>query len=266
VQRRWIELDGLVNLRDVGGIPTASGERVAPGRLLRSDNLQSLTDADVDALLELGLTDVVDLRSDYEAEMEGPGPLAGHPEVAIHQLSLFREWREGVGEEKPDERPEVLPEEALPWVDLEPSVELDNQVASHYLSYLVDRPDSVLAALRTIAGAEGATLVHCAAGKDRTGTIVALALLLVGADRDAVVADYAASSERMEAIVDRLMSSPTYAENLRDRPLSSHLTYPETMESLLDHIDAEYGGVPALLARLGWTDADTERLRAKLLG
>jgi hypothetical protein len=88
----------------------------------------------------------------------------------------------------------------------------------------------------------------------------------VGADRDAVVADYAASSERMQAIVDRLMSSPTYAENLRDRPLSSHLTYPETMESLLDHIDAEYGGVVALLARLGWTDADTERLRAKLLG
>jgi protein tyrosine/serine phosphatase len=266
VQRRWIELDGLVNLRDVGGIPTSSGETVATARLLRSDNLQSLTDADVDALLELGLTDVVDLRSDYEAEMEGPGPLAGHPEVAIHQLSLFREWREGVGDEKPDERPEVLPEEALPWVDLEPSVALDNQVASHYLSYLVDRPDSVLAALRTIAGAEGATLVHCAAGKDRTGTIVALALLLVGADRDAVVADYAASSERMQAIVDRLMSSPTYAENLRDRPLSSHLTYPETMESLLDHIDAEYGGVVALLARLGWTDADTERLRAKLLG
>jgi len=265
VQPKWIDLDGLVNLRDVGGIPTTDGRAVASGRLLRSDNLQSLSDADVEALLALGLTDVVDLRSDYEAEMEGPGPLAGHPEVAIHQLSLFREWREGVGEEKPDERPEVLPEEALPWVDLEPSVELDNQVAAHYLSYLVDRPDSVVAALRTIAGAEGATLVHCAAGKDRTGTIVALALLLVGADREAVVEDYAASSDRMQAILDRLMGSETYADNLRDRPLSSHLTYPETMESLLDHIEAEYGGVAALLGRLGWTDADTQRLRAKLL-
>jgi len=262
----WIELDGLVNLRDVGGIPTTDGHEIAAGQLLRSDNLQSLTDADIEALLRLGLTDVVDLRSDYEAEMEGPGPLVEHPEVAIHQLSLFREWREGVGEDKPDDRPEVLPGEALPWVDLEPSVELDNPVASHYLSYLVDRPDSVLAALRTIAEARGATLVHCAAGKDRTGTIVALALTVAGADREAVIADYAASSERMQAIVDRLMASTTYADNLRDRPLSSHLTYPETMRVLFEHLDAEYGGVDALLARLGWTEDDTRRLRAKLRG
>ena len=259
-------MDGLVNLRDVGGIPTEDGGTIRPGRLLRSDNLQSLSDADIAALLELGLSDVVDLRSDYEAESEGPGPLSGHPEVTIHQLSLFREWREGVGEEKPDERPEVLPEEALPWVDLEPSVELDNPVASHYLSYLIERPDSVVEALRTIADAPGATLVHCAAGKDRTGTIVALALSLAGADRDAIVADYAASSERMQAIVDRLRATRTYADNLRDRPLSSHMTYPETLEALFEHIDSEYGGVEPMLAKLGWTEDDTARLRAKLLG
>ena len=70
MQRQWIELDGLVNLRDVAGIPTTDGRVVAAGRLLRSDNLQSLTPADVDALLELGLTDVVDLRSDYEASCD----------------------------------------------------------------------------------------------------------------------------------------------------------------------------------------------------
>jgi protein-tyrosine phosphatase len=262
----WIEMDSLVNLRDVGGIPTVDGGTITPGRLLRSDNLQTLTPSDVDALLGLGLSDVVDLRSDYEAEMEGPGPLVGHPEVQIHQLSLFREWREGVGEDKPDERPEVLPEEALPWVDLEPSVELDNPVASHYLSYLLDRPDSVVAALRTIADAPGATLVHCAAGKDRTGTIVALALSLAGADRDAIIADYAASSERMQAIVDRLMATRTYADNLRDRPLSSHMTYPETLEALFAHLDAAVLAVEALLRKLGWTEDDTARLRAKLRG
>ena len=265
----WIDdVDGLVNLRDVGGIPTADGRSVVPGRLLRSDNLQALTETDVKALLDRGLTDVVDLRSDYEAEMEGPGPLAEHPEVDIHQLSLFREWREGVGEEKPEdeEPPEALPGEALPWVDLEPSVEIGNDLASHYMSYLVERPDSVLTALRVIAGAPGATLVHCAAGKDRTGTIVALALSLVGADREAVIADYAASSERMQAIVERLMTSTTYADNLRGRPLSSHMTHPETMRALLAHIDDELGGVQTLMGKLGWTDEDTERLRAKLLG
>ncbi len=261
----WIELDGLVNLRDVGGIPTLDGGTIAPGRLLRSDNLQTLTDSDIDELLDLGLTDVIDLRSDFEVENEGPGPLTKVESIHLHQHSLFREWREGVGEDKPDTRPEVVPEEALPWVDLAPSVQVEHPVASHYLSYLSDRPDSVVAALREIANAEGAALVHCAAGKDRTGTIVALALMLAGSDPAAVVADYAASGERMQAIVDRLLDTVTYADNLRDRPLSSHMTYPETMEAFLEHVHAEYGSVENLMERLGWTEDDTIRLRAKLL-
>jgi protein-tyrosine phosphatase len=264
VDRLWIEMEGLVNLRDVGDIPTTDGGTIRRGRLLRSDNLQSLTDDDIDTLIELGLTDVVDLRSDYEVASEGPGPLSDHPGVTIHQHSMFREWREGIGEDKPDARPEVLPEAALPWVDLTPSVQLDHPVASHYLSYVVDRPDSVLAALRAIGEAEGAALVHCAAGKDRTGTVVALALLVAGAERSAVVDDYAASTERMEAIVGRLMQSDTYAENLRDRPVSANNTHPETMQVFLDHIDGEYGGVTGLLERLGWTEDDDARLRAKL--
>ena len=262
----WIELEGLANLRDVGGMPTSDGGQITAGRLLRSDNLQALTPTDIDRLLQLGLSDVVDLRSEYEVESEGPGPLADHPQVQIHQHSLFREWREGVGEEKPDTRPEELPDEALPWVDLAPSVQVDHPVASFYLSYLVDRPDSIVASLRHIGEADGATLVHCAAGKDRTGTVVALALSVAGADREAIVADYAASTERMEAIVERLLGSRTYADNLRDRPMSSHITYPETMRTFLTYVDDEYGGVEPLLARMGWDDADSDRLRAKLRG
>lgn len=263
-------MEGLVNLRDVGGMPTRDGGEISAGRLLRSDNLQGLTLSDIDRLLGIGLTDVVDLRSEYEVESEGPGPLVGYPTVRIHQHSLFREWREGVGEEKPaelvEDRPEDEPDEALPWVDLAPSVESDHPVASIYLSYLVDRPDSILASLRHIGGARGATLVHCAAGKDRTGTVVALALSVAGAEPAAIIDDYAASSERMEAIVQRLVGSPTYAENLRDRPLSSHLSHPETMQAFLEYVDSEYGGVPRLLAGLGWTDDDSGRLLAKLRG
>ena len=138
------------------GCRPTDGGKITPGRLLRSDNLQTLTDAATSTSCSgSGLTDVVDLRSDYEAEREGPGPLAAHRVCRIHQFSLFREWREGVGEDKPDVRPEVLPEEALPWVDLEPEVELEDAVASVYFSYSVDRPDSVLAALRTIAYGAG---------------------------------------------------------------------------------------------------------------
>ena len=67
----WIDLDGLANMRDVGGIPTTDGGKITPGRLLRSDNLQTLTTSDVAQLLGLGLSDVIDLRSDYEADAGG---------------------------------------------------------------------------------------------------------------------------------------------------------------------------------------------------
>ncbi len=264
MQRLWIDLDGLANLRDVGGIPTDDGGEIAPGRLLRSDNLQSLSDGAVDALLDMGVSDVVDLRSDYEADREGPGPLS-RTGVRHHRFSLFREWRGGVGQPKDAEPAEVLPAEALPWVDLEPQVTLRDDVASHYISYVLDRPDSILGALRVIARAEGATLVHCAAGKDRTGTVIALALSVAGAHRQAIVDDYAASSERIHGILDRLRVSDTYADNLRGRPLSSHLSHPETMETFLGHLDAAYGGVPGLLTRLGWSEDDNAQLRDKLL-
>lgn len=261
--RMWIDLEGLANLRDVGGIPTSDGREIVPGRLLRSDNLQALTHGDIDRLLGLGLTDVVDLRSAYEVSSEGPGPLAANPRVRIHQHSLFREWREPA---RADEQAGELDGEALPWVELAPTVRADHPLASVYLSYLADRPDSILGALRDIGEARGTTLVHCAAGKDRTGTIVALALSVAGAERSAIIDDYVASSERMREIIDRLVGTRTYGDNLRDRPLSSHLTYPETMQAFLDFVDSEYGGVEPLLATMGWTGDDTGRLRAKLRG
>lgn len=275
----WIEADGLVNLRDVGGIPTTDGGRIAPDRLLRSDNLQDLSERDLALFAERGLTDVVDLRTGVEVRGEGPGPMSGVAGVTIHHHTLFieddvhpPESSTGpapepvtVGRDTDGQPGESVRSEALPWVGLESSEEHENPVSGHYLSYLKDRPDSVLAALRVIAGARGATLVHCAAGKDRTGTIVALALLIAGADEQAVVDDYAASSDRMEQIVARLIASPTYRENLIGRPMSSHLTHPETMQGVLDALH-ERGGVLAALAELGWTDEDTARMRAKLLG
>ncbi|MDN5725118.1 MAG: tyrosine-protein phosphatase [Propionibacteriales bacterium] len=259
----WLEFDSLVNARDLGGTPTTDGGAIAPGRLIRSDNLQALTAADIARLREIGVSDVVDLRSSAEVNSEGPGPLLAEDGFSVHHLSMFRE--DPVAPTEPEgELPGEMPSEALPWVGLTPSVDHDNVFASHYLSYLRDRPDSVLTALRTIGTANGATLVHCAAGKDRTGTITALALLLAGAEPDAVVADYAASSARMQQIVDKLMNTRTYADNLRGRPLSSHMTNPETMAGFIDHLQREYGGVEGMVAGIGWTAADNQALRTKL--
>ncbi|WP_156250467.1 tyrosine-protein phosphatase [Pseudactinotalea terrae] len=274
----WIELDGVVNLRDVGGIPTTDGGSIRPGRLLRSDNLQDLTQQDIDELRRRGLTDVVDLRSDTEVSSTGPGPLAREPWVRIHHHSFFDERDldgDGIPERSaPGPGPEPVETEesaealgqALPWVGLEPTTEHENPATAHYLSYLSDRPDSVVAGLRAIAEAEGAALVHCAAGKDRTGTLVALALLLAGAEPAAVIDDYAASGQRVERILERLVSTPTYAAVLAGQPPEWHMTHPETMADLIEHVQP--GGDQARLRQVlgawGWTEEDTARLRARL--
>ena len=93
-------------------------------------------------------------------------------------------------------------------------------MTGHYLGYLEERPDQVTGALRDIATAAGAAIVHCAAGKDRTGVIVALALTAAGWNPDAIVADYVATDDRIEAILDRLRRSRTYAKDLSERPVT----------------------------------------------
>ena len=275
---RWLEFDSLVNARDVGGTPTVDGGEIPPGRLLRSDNLQELTTRDVERLLRLGVSDVVDLRSAYEVHHEGPGPLVGNSAVRIHHYSYIPERYDRREENDtvdvlPDNQSgnglrlkpgRELPGNALPFVGYKPSIRVDDAFASTYLSFLNERPESVLASLRTIAGAPGAALVHCAAGKDRTGTAVALSLLLAGAEREAVIEDYAASSERMQRIVDRLVGRDTYRENMLNRPLESHMTRPATMRAFLEYADSEHGGIEPMLQQIGWTDRDTAAMRSKL--
>jgi protein tyrosine/serine phosphatase len=137
-------------------------------------------------------------------------------------------------------------------------------VCGHYLGYLEDRPEQVVAALRSIARSEGAALVHCAAGKDRTGVVVALALTAAGVQPQAVVGDYAATADRTEAILARLRRSPTYARDIDSKPAQAHRTRPETMAAFLAEMGSRHGGVVQWLADHGFAADDLRLLRAKL--
>jgi protein-tyrosine phosphatase len=259
---QWIELDGAVNVRDLGGLPTADGRAVQPGRLIRSDNLQDLSERDVQLLVEeIGVRSVADLRTGVEVAHEGPGPLTEVDDVDVVHLSLFPESGENTDVAADDDAPVILP-----WQNREVPKKGDRSGASAvYLSYLDDRADSIVGTLRLIAASPGATIVHCAAGKDRTGTVVAVALAEIGVTRAAIVADYTRSSERIEAIFTRLRSTPTYAGDLADADADKHAPKAVTMERLLDAIEEEYGGFPAWLRAHGWTDEDAAALRHKLL-
>jgi protein tyrosine/serine phosphatase len=140
----------------------------------------------------------------------------------------------------------------------------DDPVCGHYLGYLEDRPDQVVGALRTIAHAEGAAVVHCAAGKDRTGVVVALALTVAGVPAQAVAADYAATAERTEAIVARLARSRLYVRDITSKPADLHRPRQETMTAFLEQMDARYGGVASWLTDNGLSREDLDTLRLKL--
>jgi protein-tyrosine phosphatase len=253
----WIDLDGAVNVRDLGALPTGDGQSTVAGRLLRGDNLQDLSPSDVRRLVQdIGVTTVVDLRSRAEVAAEGPGPLTRVESVRHAYLSVLPERGTAT---------DVAADALAMRRDGARSRYPGDIRAGYYLGYLEDRPDHVVAAVRSIADAPGAALVHCAAGKDRTGVVVALALSAIGVRREAVVADYTATAERMPAVLGRLRASTTYATDLDKAPDDDHMPRAVTMTAFLEEVDGRYGGVLRWLSDHGFAPADLASLRTKLL-
>ena len=267
---RWLRLDGTANTRDLGGLPTTDGGRTVPGRILRSDNLQTLSADDVRRLVDdVGLREVIDLRTTAEILLEGRGPLRGVPAVVHRHFTLLPERGHltdvfAVEEAEGVELPDAWGESILP-----------RQVAEHdrgeppavrsYLGYLADRPEAVVAALRALAeGGPGASVVHCAAGKDRTGVVCALALAVAGVGNDEIVADYALTAEVIDAIVARLAATSTYAEDMEKRDVATHTPRAATMDRVLALLDERWGGPVGWLGQHGFGPAEQAALRARL--
>lgn len=252
----WIDLEGAVNVRDLGGLPTEDGGKTRPGRLLRGDNLQDLSPADISRLVgQLGLTTVVDLRSTAELRAEGPAPLDSVPDVRHVHCPVLPEQGTAT---------DVVADVLLTRDEADRSRYPADPRTGHYLGYLEDRPEQVAAAVRAVATAPGAALVHCAAGKDRTGVVVALALSAVGVRPDAVATDYAATGARLELLLDRLRRSPTYARDVNSKPAGSHQPQAATMAAFLDQVTVRYGGATRWLTGHGFGPDDLGRLQAKL--
>ena len=253
----WIELEGAVNVRDLGGLPTKDGGTTVPGRVLRSENLQELSAADITRLVdEIGVTTVVDLRSINEVTIEGPAPLDALTGVRHAHHPVLKEFLD-----VSDTVKAALVTEAA---EADRARYPADPMCGHYLGYLENRPDQVIGALRSIATAPGAAIVHCAAGKDRTGVIVALTLATAGVEPEAIVADYAASEQRIEAIIGRLARSKMYAGGMNGTAIRAHTPRAETMKAFLEQLDTRYGGVPSWLTANGLTVAELGQLRAKL--
>jgi len=239
---RLIPLEGCFNFRDIGGYPTADGRQVRWRRLFRSDGLHALTEADVRHLREdVSLAQIVDLRSSAELRSEGRGPLAEAP-IEFHHLPLF-DGDAAAQREQPR----------------------DITLADRYVLLAEFAADRIGRVVATLADAPGPAVFHCAAGKDRTGVISAILLGLLGVPDEVIVADYAATQESLEAIVDRLMSLEGYRAMLAALPPDTMHADPATMESLLARLRDRWGSAEDYVRAAGVDDGAIARLRTALV-
>jgi protein-tyrosine phosphatase len=234
---RRIELDGLFNLRDVGGYPVAGEGCLRWRTLLRSDALHRL-DADGRTVLSgLGLRSIVDLRTAAEAAM-APSALAGMAARVTHISLLSGDLQ------------------ALPL-----------ELGAVYRFMIDTCGDAIAETIKTLSAPDAfPALVHCSAGKDRTGIVIALVLAVLGVPDTVIAADYALSaryldSERTPAI-GQLQASTGLGEDLTRTLLSSP---PELILAALARVRAIGGSVEGYLLDHGLSPAELTRLRYALV-
>jgi protein-tyrosine phosphatase len=231
-----LHFPGLLNARELGGLPTLDGATTRSRSLLRSDDLVQLTDAGVQALADYGVRTVVDLR--WPAEVAArPHPRAlGERQVRYHRISLL------AGDE-------------MEWASL--SGECTKEMWK--CAVLEHTRPQLKAVLEIIAGAAtGPLLFHCVAGKDRTGLLAALLLALADVEPDAIAADYAASTAHLaDAYMQR------YANLDRAEILEALRCPEEGVHNMLAYL-AQYGGAAGYLRAIGLGDPTITRLRARL--
>jgi protein-tyrosine phosphatase len=222
----------ISNFRDVGGVPTADGHSIRTGVLFRSASLADLTPEGLGMLAELGIRTVIDLRRADEVTNYGRVADAG--------------GRSYVN----------LPPTHTPWSDREGDELLGAArfLADRYLELARDGGRDYARVLRLIAARDSApVVVHCYAGKDRTGVAIALALALAGvADAD-IADDYALTDG--------------WSKNLPPVDLPAHwiAAPPEAITLFLADLRAAYGSVNAYAASIGLVEADIAALRQVLI-
>lgn len=236
-----IPVPGTFNFRDVGGLPAQNGA-VRGGVLYRSDGLHRLGDAGRAALSDLGVGIVIDLRDENEAAFM-PDDL-GDLEVEVLRLPVF----EGSGASQ-----------GAGGVSLE----------ALYERIVTQHASVVVAALREISTAgDRAVLVHCTAGKDRTGIVVALALLAVGVDRESVVIDYASTEANLAGEWLDEMVAMAVRYGVPDTPELRTLmggSPRDAIEGVIEIIERDHGSVREYLLAFGLSLAELGSLENLLI-
>jgi len=258
VAERVLPLEGARNFRDMGGYAAQSGRRVKWGLLFRSDYLVHLSEADCEYVNAIGLRTVFDLRGNMERERY---PSRWHADSRAE--TVFWEDRRDV--EKLGFRLKQYREQH----GLGKDDNLRGFLSMHYRRYLAVQAEKYRDILhRLVSDGSAPALIHCTAGKDRTGIICALILHLLGVDRETIFQDYLLTNQHVHGPDEqerfKLLLRQFGMEDISDIAIDAlRLAHPEYLQSAFDGMREDYGSVEQYAEQqLGFGADMTERLRS----
>lgn len=244
-RERELSIEGMSNVRDLGGLPTRDGKKVKAGVVVRSDNPKGMTEqGHIDLMTVVGPRTMIDLR--IEVEVEHDGYTIRDESVTVVNFPM-------------------LPLSGVTPEQIEAGA-FDNLV-DDYMGQIEINGDSVLGALRLIASSDQhPILYHCTAGKDRTGIVSAMLLDILGVEHETIAADYHLTTENMLPIIERIRNAPVYKENgLAFAPAWIFSSDPETMLAFLERMTAKYGSAEGWALQHGLNQAEIDAIREHLL-
>ncbi len=232
---RQVALQGAFNFRDVGGLATARGREVRRGLLFRSDSLSRLTPADLRTVQGLGLRTVVDLRTTRE-RASAPDRLPRGQGIRCVHLPM---------------RDPTVPESRLrlmaQLVYRGPSTDLGALLRQHYEAFAFQCGASVGALVRLVADdASLPLLVHCTAGKDRTGFTMAVVLRILSVAMDDVLADHLVTNELLRPALPRyvrMLRWLSLGRLTKDQMMPLLEARAEDLENVLREIEVRHGSM-----------------------
>lgn len=256
--RRFVPIEGAINLRDFGGYHTTDNKQIREGQLYRCGSMSEIPQHAWDDFAALNIGVICDLRSLEESE-EAPTPVERPFDCRIH-IPIWpgssNQFQQSVDEKQ--RRPKK--EDFINFMET-----VTREIAR-------DHVEAYKQLMRELIATESGFLLHCTAGKDRTGIGAALILTLLGVDREVIIHDYLVSNEASE-LADRMRRR--MEENMRKEGLEPKINdeiirvlsgvRAEYLHGAFAEIDQHYGGIHGYMEAIGITAAEEKHLRDRLL-
>tara|TARA_B100001113_G_scaffold173958_1_gene142536 strand:+ start:429 stop:1181 length:753 start_codon:yes stop_codon:yes gene_type:complete len=242
---RHFPFEGCFNFRDIGGYLNQDGRRVKKGLYFRAGRQDRMTDKDLSQLSDLNISTQIDLRKQEEVLDQGKGPLEA---MGANYMNIA-----------------VIPEGGSDRLN---KLVGDTGISGkRYLGYLEFGPTSWLRLFGILAEEENLpVLLHCTAGKDRTGVSTAFLLSVLGVSRNIIEADYLLTNLDTERQADFIESTIGYPEGYDREKMISIAGVPQNaMKDFLDGVESKWGSAVEYLEKIGITQEQMEKIRNNFL-